>query len=194
MKGYDGANSIDVLRRFLEIPLGSADGVFDRFLQIPGAIYRGEGLNRFLYVRGARPNKVLLVAHADTYWDHEYEHDPGPTRKIKIEDGNITAVDEEFGLGADDRAGCAMLWLLKDLGHSLLVTNGEEKGQLGSSWLMSNNEDIADEINTITSLSFNLTGAMAGISSATTWALTNSGLMSLRKQATQSLIDVLPLI
>jgi hypothetical protein len=147
MKGYDGANSIDVLRRFLEIPLGSADGVFDRFLQIPGAIYRGEGLNRFLYVRGARPNKVLLVAHADTYWDHEYGHDPGPTRKIKIEDGNITAVDEEFGLGADDRAGCAMLWLLKDLGHSLLVTNGEEKGQLGSSWLMSNNEDIADEIN-----------------------------------------------
>jgi hypothetical protein len=40
-----------------------------------------------------------------------------------------------------------VLWLLKDLGHSLLVTNGEEKGQLGSSWLMSDNKDIADEIN-----------------------------------------------
>ncbi len=66
MKGYNGANHIEVLRRFLETPLGSADGVFDCFLEIPGAIYRGKGLKRFLYVRGARPNKVLLVAHADT--------------------------------------------------------------------------------------------------------------------------------
>jgi hypothetical protein len=127
--------------------MGSADGVFDRFLEIPGAIYRGEGLNRFLYVRGARPNKVLLVAHADTYWDREYGYDPGPTHKTKIEYGNIAAVNDQFGLGADDRAGCAMLWLLKDFGHSMLVTNGEEHGQTGSSWLMSNNEDIADEIN-----------------------------------------------
>jgi hypothetical protein len=147
LKGYDGANHIEVLRSFLEIPLGSADGVFDRFLEIPGAIYRGKGLKRFLYVRGSRSNKVLLVAHADTYWDREYGYDPGPTHKIEIEDGNITAVDKEFGLGADDRAGCAMLWLLKDLGHSLLVTNGEEDGQQGSSWLMSDNKDIAHEIN-----------------------------------------------
>jgi len=147
MRDYEDANHINVLKSFLEIPLGSADGVFDRFLQIPGAIYRGEGLNRFLYVRGAKPNKVLLVAHADTVWDREYGYDPGPTHEIKIEDGNITAVNQESGLGADDRAGCAMLWLLKDLGHSLLVTNGEEKGQLGSSWLMNDNKDIADEIN-----------------------------------------------
>ena len=87
------------------------------------------------------------MAHADTFWDREYGYDPGRTHKIKIEDGNISAVDEEFGLGADDRAGCAMLWLLKDLGHSLLVTNGEENGQKGSSWLMDHNKDIADEIN-----------------------------------------------
>ncbi len=147
MKGYDGANPIEVLRSFLEIPLGSADGVFDRFLEIPQAIYCGQGLERFLYVRGSRSNKVLLVAHADTYWDHEYGHDPGPTHEIRIENGEIRAVNDEFGLGADDRAGCAMLWLLKDLGHSLLVTNGEEKGQSGSSWLMDHNKDIAHEIN-----------------------------------------------
>ena len=87
------------------------------------------------------------MAHADTYWDHEYGYDPGPTHKIKIEDGNITAVNEQFGLGADDRAGCAMLWLLKDLGHSLLVTNGEEHDQKGVSWLKSHNKQICDEIN-----------------------------------------------
>jgi hypothetical protein len=147
MREYEHGNHLNVLKSFLEIPLGSADGVFDRFLEIPGAIYRVEGLNRFLYVRGARPKKALLVAHADTVWDSECGYDPGPVHKIMIQDGNITAVNDEFGLGADDRAGCAMLWLLKDLGHSLLVTNGEEKGQLGSSWLMSNNEDIAHEIN-----------------------------------------------
>jgi hypothetical protein len=147
MREYENGNHIEVLRSFLEIPLGCADGVFDRFLEIPGAIYRGEGLKRFLYARGSRSNKVLLVAHADTFWDREYGYNPSPIHKIKIEDGNITAVNEEFGLGADDRAGCAMLWLLKDLGHSLLVTNGEEKGQLGSSWLMDHNKDIAHEIN-----------------------------------------------
>ncbi len=147
MKGYDDANHIEVLGSFLEIPLGSADGVFDRFLEIPGAIYRGEGLERFLYVRGSRSNKVLLVAHADTIWDREYGPDPGPTNEISIENGEIRAVNDKFGLGADDRAGCAMLLLLKDLGHSLLVTNSEENGQTGSSWLKNHNKDIADEIN-----------------------------------------------
>ena len=87
------------------------------------------------------------MAHADTVWDREYGYDPGPTHEIKIENGEIRAVDDQFGLGADDRAGCAMLWLLKDLGHSLLVTNGEEDGQKGACWLMSDNKDISDEIN-----------------------------------------------
>ncbi|MGC8605463.1 MAG: hypothetical protein ACP5VS_17495 [Desulfomonilaceae bacterium] len=42
------SNDIEILRDLLEIPLGSADSVFDRFLEIPGAIYRGKGLERFL--------------------------------------------------------------------------------------------------------------------------------------------------
>jgi hypothetical protein len=50
MRAYENENHIEVLRSFLEIPLGSADGVFDRFLEIPDAICRGEGLERFLYV------------------------------------------------------------------------------------------------------------------------------------------------
>ena len=147
MREYENGNHHTVLKSFLEIPLGSADGVFDRFLEIPGAIYRGEGLKRFLYIRGSRSNKVLLVAHADTVWDRDYGYDPGPTHEIEIKNGEIRAVDDEFGLGADDRAGCAMLWLLKDLGHSLLVTNGEEHGQRGAAWLKSHNKQIYDEIN-----------------------------------------------
>ena len=147
MREYENGNHHTVLKSFLEIPLGSADGVFDRFLEIPGAIYRGEGLKRFLYIRGSRSNKVLLVAHADTVWDRDYGYDPGPTHEIEIKNGEIRAVDDEFGLGADDRAGCAMLWLLKDLGHSLLFTNGEEQKQKGAKWLMSHNKDIADDIN-----------------------------------------------
>ena len=87
MREYKKGNHIEVLRSFLEIPLGSADSVFNRFMEIPGAIYRGEGLERFLYVRGARPNRVLLVAHADTVWDREYGYDPGPTNEISIENG-----------------------------------------------------------------------------------------------------------
>jgi hypothetical protein len=147
LKRYEKKYHIEVLRSFLEIPLGSADGVFHRFLEIPRAIYRGEGLERFLYVRGSRSNKVLLVAHADTVWDHEYGYDPSLTHVIRIENGKIRAVDVELGLGADDRAGCAMLWLLKDLGHSLLVTNGEEHNQQGACWLKSHNKQIYDEIN-----------------------------------------------
>ena len=51
------------------------------------------------------------------------------------------------GLGADDRAGCAIIWLLKEMGHSILITNGEEQGGRGSNWLMNENHDIADKIN-----------------------------------------------
>jgi hypothetical protein len=37
-------------------------------------------------------------------------------------------------LGADDRAGLAILWLLRDLGHSLMVTDLEEHGRMGSTY------------------------------------------------------------
>jgi hypothetical protein len=38
----------------------------------------------------------------------------------------------EGGLGADDRAGIAVLWLLRNSGHSILVTDGEESGGIGA--------------------------------------------------------------
>jgi hypothetical protein len=42
------------------------------------------------------------------------------------------------GIGADDRAGCGILWLLRDLGHSLLITSGEESGCIASKRLANN--------------------------------------------------------
>lgn len=147
MKTEDMADSdIDVLLEFLKMPLGSSSQVFNKFLEIPNAILRGSGLEQFLYIRGTRQNKVLFVAHADTYWDKHYGSSQIDLCDLSLCDGIIR--NKNGGLGADDRAGCAIIWLLKDLGHSILITNGEEGGRLGSSWLMKENKDIADEINT----------------------------------------------
>ena len=108
-----------VVEEFLAFPLEGTDTVFEKFAALPGAIYRcGEKpKEQFLYVPGTRSDRALLAAHADTVWDAAYEETRGR------------------GLGADDRAGCAMLWLLKDSGHSLLILDGEEHGAQGSEFL-----------------------------------------------------------
>ncbi len=140
-------DDLKVLKQFLEIPVGSSDGVFERFKQIPNADFRGEKQKRFLYVRGFRQNKVLLVAHADTVWDKYYKEPFTSKHEVIFHNGIVQSGTKGCGIGADDRAGCAILWLLKDMGHSLLITDGEEHGKFGSSWLMSHNRDIVDEIN-----------------------------------------------
>ena len=137
------------LTEFLKMPLGSTDKVFERFSKISGASLRGDGLQSFLYIKGHRKNKVLLVAHADTCWDEYYNKPKGIEHDLIVSEGIIRSSNPDYGLGADDRAGCAILWLLKDSGHSLLITNGEERGRKGSNWLMNSpeNNDIAEEIN-----------------------------------------------
>lgn len=134
-----------VLRMFLSHPLESGDGIFKMFAGLPGAAARGARPARFLYVPGTRPYRVLLAAHADTMWDEPGR--AGVPNHFLEKDGVIRA--QGRGLGADDRAGCAILWLIKDLGHSLLITDGEERGRLGSRFLMEDpsNRDIAEEIN-----------------------------------------------
>ncbi len=92
---------------------------------------------------------MVLIAHADTYFDESYGY---PKQKHIVEiDGNYfvgkTENGDRIALGADDRAGCAVLWALKDYGHSILITDGEEHGRIGSKWLMEENLDIAEIIN-----------------------------------------------
>ncbi len=138
--------SLKTLKEFLEMPIESTDPVFSRFGNEPGTVIRGEGLRKFVYVPGRRrKDRVLLVAHADTVWDSEYTGETRLERRLACENGVIWNI--HGGLGADDRAGCAMIWELRHLGHSILITNGEEQGRVGATWLMDENPDIADEIN-----------------------------------------------
>ena len=144
-------NDLDIFIEFLNHPLGTGNPVLQRFSQLSGAVRKGTGLEQFVYMPGKRKDRVLLVAHADTFWDEDWDSDwhAGTIMEHKIipEENIIRSGTPNFGIGADDRAGCAILWLLKDLGHSLLITNGEEHGQRGSNWLMNHNPEIANEIN-----------------------------------------------
>ncbi len=145
----DRKKEMDVLVDFINIPINSDEQVFEKF-NLPNAIMRKgkRKFEQFVYIRGSRQNKVLLVAHADTVWDKKWEKYSNARSEYEIDGNVIKSVSHHFGIGADDRAGCAMLWLLKDMGHSLLITTGEEKGQLGSHWIMEapENNDIRDEI------------------------------------------------
>ena len=53
---------VEVLKRFLEVPLDNPDPIFEYFLGLSDReiVFRGERPDRFLYVRGQRKNKVLL--------------------------------------------------------------------------------------------------------------------------------------
>lgn len=141
-----------ILERFLSISVNNDDEIFDIFKNLPNATYRqGERPNeRFVYIRGTRDDKVLLVAHADTVWDKNWiGEDEKYTQKLGYSFGIYYNKNSflDFGIGADDRAGCAILYLLRNSGHSILIVDGEEHCQVGSKFLKNANKDIFDEIN-----------------------------------------------
>lgn len=140
-------NHIELLESFLQYPLSNAQGIFERFKTIPGAIsHRGEtDLQQFVYIPGTRKDRVLLVAHGDTVWDEAY----GNPREnaLVLENGIFHSGDPACGIGADDRAGCAMVWALRDSGHSLLIVNGEEKGKHGARFLRKAYPKLYRELN-----------------------------------------------
>ena len=141
---------LEILLEFINQPLDTADGIFEKFSALSGAqIYTGEKPGeRFLFLKGNRPDAATLVAHADTVFDVSGEHEVIVDGDL-IRSGSVT-----YGIGADDRAGCAMLWLLKDLGHHILVCDYEEGTHpdaigccTGSKYLMSAHPKIAQIIN-----------------------------------------------
>lgn len=137
------AEHADLLIDFLQ---ARRSRLLQRFANLsPHSIQRGAGHRRFVYVPGTRRDRVLLVAHADTIWEHEKMLHP----RLCILGNEIHSARADAGIGADDRAGCAMLWALRDSGHSLLVTSGEEIGCVAARWLMENPRlaPLAEEIN-----------------------------------------------
>lgn len=136
-----------LLERFLNIPVSCSDEIFAMFSELPGAQYEcgGEPLQRYVYVPGKRKDRVLLVAHADTVWDREYvavaEH------AVVYHDGVFSGGISNTGIGADDRAGCAMVWALRDSGHSLLITDGEEHGLRGTRYIEKHRKKLLRELN-----------------------------------------------
>lgn len=138
MENYQ--SDLEVLRNFLSLP-HRASSVLEKFATLPGAIVKSEGpMENFVYIPGTRKNPVLLVAHSDTadWWMPE---------DIELYEGQSEISNGNGLLGADDRAGCAMLWLLRNTGHGLLITDGEERGGYGSAFLRWVHPKILREIN-----------------------------------------------
>lgn len=128
--------------------LMSQDDVLNQFYSLNKAYSDGIGQDRFVFVPGTRDDRVLLVAHADTYWPEEKPEigcynsilfSRRRDEKIEVKSKSETSIIKNgMGIGADDRAGCALIWLLRNLGHSILITSGEEKGCIATKRLMKN--------------------------------------------------------
>lgn len=145
---YTLESSKEGLEHFLSFPLSSSTDVLNEFSKLPGAIscFNGDK-NNYVYIPGTRKDRVVLVAHADTVWDSVYLNYKIEAQTINFKKGIYYGNHSHCGIGADDRAGCAILWLLKDMGHSLLVVDGEEHGQIGSNHIRSTNPDLYKELN-----------------------------------------------
>lgn len=118
-----------VLEHFLNMPLCSSKKILEEFSKLEGAFYfRNPESQSFVYIPGTRKDRVLLIAHADTAWDEHITNKKIINPRLIYENGEYKNKSEEFGIGADNRAGCAILYLLKDSGHSLLITDRGSEG------------------------------------------------------------------
>ena len=145
-------NEKEVLEKFLSVSTKSSDGIFEIFGSLPNAqVYQGKHKQqRFVYIPGSRDDKVLLVAHADTVWDNSYMPELLPTpQTLGYKNGKYFNTNQKSlcGIGADDRAGCAILYLLRNSGHSILILDGEEHGQIGANYLKNEHPEIFEEVN-----------------------------------------------
>lgn len=131
-------DALAVLLGFLNSDITSSMAVMNKFLEIPNAkLYEfsnsSKDLRRFVYIPGDK-SKPLLIAHADTVWNNTKKLNVNP---VEIENSIIKSANPGVGIGADDRAGCAIIWLLKHLGFGILITDGEEAGMVGAGYAVS---------------------------------------------------------
>ena len=105
--------------------------IVQQFLTLRGAVLIHTPNGNAVYVPAKRSDAVLLIAHTDTVWGSDII-------KLKQVGDIITSAAKGIGIGADDRAGVAALWALRDTGHALLLVPDEETGCQGSSWVADN--------------------------------------------------------
>lgn len=139
----------ELLLEFLNTPLDSGDRIFDRFAALPGAV-AGKGaapLQRYVCIPGTREDAVVLIAHMDTVWDKAYKKPFSGEHAVIFENGIFRSGSPDCGIGADCRAGCAMLWALRDSGHTILLTDGEEFGKHGAKYLKKSDPGLFAKLN-----------------------------------------------
>ena len=131
-------NYLDILRDFLELP-HSASAVHDMFSGLAGAVRSMNAYGTgYVYIPSSRPSAVLMVAHADVVGDEN--HMP------ELREDDETIRNPGHVLGADDRAGCAIIWALRHLGHGILITDSEEIGCLGAEDIMERHSGLREEL------------------------------------------------
>ena len=147
----DATAAQDTLEMFCSLPISQSEDVLGMFATLPRAEYHFDGeFRNFVYVPGTRADRVLLVAHADTVWHLDYngeEYTQTVTKTVFEGKTVYRGTNAAAGIGADDRAGCAILWLLRNSGHSLLVLDGEEHGQIGAHHVKDSYPALFDEWN-----------------------------------------------
>ena len=152
--------AFNTLREFLSMSVFSTDEVFHKFnSDIGGNLYQING-HKFYFKPGTREDRILLIAHADTVWDKRYKdfglidakYWDAIEKEGYVQEKPVETFDafysgsKHYGLGADDRAGAAIAWLLKDSGNSILITDCEEIGAFSARCLMGD-EYLRDIIN-----------------------------------------------
>ena len=129
-------NDQKVLLHFLKMPLSSTKEIFNKFALLPNACtYNDRNNNGFVFVSKNNAT-ITLVAHADTVFHKN------SSANILEKHGVLYSGDPEVGLGADDRAGCAICWLMRNEPVNILITSGEEKGALGSAFLKEEHPEV----------------------------------------------------
>lgn len=146
----------DCLSNVLAGVTSEEEKIVASFLSLPGAVRLDvpQVTHPAVYVPGTRKNsRALLVAHSDTVGKSP------PSTKDLYFDGMILSTAGRMVLGADNRAGCAALWLLKEMGHSLLLVPGEESGCIGSKHVAAEHLDILMRDEHVFALQFDRRGA-----------------------------------
>src|SRR5512135_2254465 len=126
----------ELLTRFLTM---TETEVLNAFGALKGAVRTRD----YVFIEGRRKDRILLVAHADTAGNLGKPVWHGDAATTYLWGLGWDHKRESIVLGADDRAGCALLYNIYDGEHSVLITTGEERGCIGAKIAL---KELADQL------------------------------------------------